>query len=212
MVTEAERKRFRRHDRARTARDRHVGITVPDVDATAAWLAQVIGATNPLTFGPFSDPSGDFMHQLVDVDPRAVVERIRMVRAGNGPGIELFQYTAPGQDHSFRKNSDRGAHHIAFYVRHIDKAVEYAQAHGAQKRLGPFPVTAGPAAGQTINYFQTPFGTDIELIGSRTAWPTAETTQIRSGTPATTTPQRLSVSKRHPRFGACLFQARPTGG
>jgi hypothetical protein len=33
-----------------------------------------------------------------------------------------------------------------------------------QKRFGPFPVTAGPAAGQTINYFATPFGTDIELI------------------------------------------------
>ena len=156
----------------------HVGITVPDVDATAAWLAQVIGATNPLTFGPFSDPSGDFMHQLVDVDPRAVVERIRMVRAGNGPGIELFQYTAPGQDHSFRKNSDWGAHHIAFYVRHIDKAVEYAQAHGAQKRLGPFPVTAGPAAGQTINYFQTPFGTDIELISYPHGMAYQETAQI----------------------------------
>jgi catechol 2,3-dioxygenase-like lactoylglutathione lyase family enzyme len=156
----------------------HVGITVPDVDATAAWLAQVIGATNPLTFGPFSDPSGDFMHQLVDVDPRAVVERIRMVRAGNGPGIELFQYTAPGQDHSFRKNSDWGAHHIAFYVRHIDKAVEGAQAHGAQKRLGPFPVTAGPAAGQTINYFQTPFGTDIELISYPHGMAYQETAQI----------------------------------
>ena len=156
----------------------HVGITVPDVDASAAWLAQVIGGTNPLTFGPFSDPNGDFMHELVDVDPRAVVERIRMVRAGNGPGIELFQYTAPGQDHSFRKNSDWGAHHIAFYVRHIDKAVEYAQAQGAQKRLGPFPVTAGPAAGQTINYFQTPFGTDIELISYPHGMAYQETAQI----------------------------------
>ena len=125
---------------------------------------RVLGGSNPLTFGPFSDPTGDFMQQLVDVHPRAVVEQIRMVRAGNGPGIELFQYSAPDQDHTFRKNSDWGAHHIAFYVRHIDKAVEHLQAKGVQKRLGPFPVTEGPAAGQTINYFATPFGTDIELI------------------------------------------------
>jgi catechol 2,3-dioxygenase-like lactoylglutathione lyase family enzyme len=104
------------------------------------------------------------MHQLVDVDPRAVVDQIRMVRAGNGPGVELFQYEAPDQDHSSRKNSDWGGHHVAFYVRHIDKAVEYLTTKGAQKRFGPFAVTAGPAAGQTINYFQTPFGTDIELI------------------------------------------------
>jgi catechol 2,3-dioxygenase-like lactoylglutathione lyase family enzyme len=142
----------------------HVGLTVPDVSAAAAWFESVLGGANPLTFGPFSDPTGDFMQQLVDVDPRAVVDQIRMVRVGNGPGVELFQYEAPDQDQTFRKNSDWGGHHIAYYVRHIDKAVEYLQARGAQKRFGPFTVTAGPAAGQTINYFQTPFGTDIELI------------------------------------------------
>ena len=142
----------------------HVGITVPDAAAAATWFEDVLGAINPLTFGPFSDPNGDFMHLLVDVDPRAVVEQIRMVRTGNGPGVELFQYTAPHQDRTFRLNSDWGGHHVAFYVRHIDKAVEFLTAKGAQKRFGPFAVTGGPAAGQTINYFRTPFGTDIELI------------------------------------------------
>jgi catechol 2,3-dioxygenase-like lactoylglutathione lyase family enzyme len=93
-----------------------------------------------------------------------VLEQIRMVRVGNGPGVELFQYQAPDQDQTFRKNSDWGGHHVAFYVRHIDKAVETLVARGAQKRFGPFPVTGGPAAGQAINYFQTPFGTDVELI------------------------------------------------
>ncbi len=142
----------------------HVGITVPNVVDAAAWFERVLDGANPLTFGPFSDPTGDFMHQLVDVDPRAVVEQIRMVRVGNGPGVELFQYTAPDQDRTFRRNSDWGGHHVAFYVRHIDKAVEAAVERGAQKRLGPFPVTGGPAAGQTINYLKTPFGTDVELI------------------------------------------------
>ena len=142
----------------------HVGLTVPNVAAAAAWFEQALGGSNPLTFGPFSDPTGDFMKQLVDVDPRAVVEQIRMVRVGNGPGVELFQYQAPDQDRTFRKNSDWGAHHIAFYVRQIEKAVSTLQARGVQKRFGPFPVTEGPAAGQTINYFATPFGTDIELI------------------------------------------------
>jgi catechol 2,3-dioxygenase-like lactoylglutathione lyase family enzyme len=142
----------------------HIGITVPDIAVAAGWLETVLGGRNPLTFGPFSDPVGDFMHQLVDVDPRAVVEQIRMFRLGDGPGIELFAYTAPDQDHTPRKNSDWGAHHVAFYVRHIDKAVKNLTSKGAQKRFGPFAVTAGPAAGQTINYFQTPFSTDIELI------------------------------------------------
>jgi catechol 2,3-dioxygenase-like lactoylglutathione lyase family enzyme len=141
----------------------HVGLTVPDIAVAAQWLEQNLGFFNPLTFGPFSD-SGDFMKQLVDVDPRAVVNVIRMLRGGNGPGIELFDYTAPGQDHRFRRNSDWGGHHVALYVRHIDKGVEYLQSQTHSKLDGPLTLTDGPAAGQSINYFETPFGTDVELI------------------------------------------------
>jgi catechol 2,3-dioxygenase-like lactoylglutathione lyase family enzyme len=142
----------------------HVGITVPDISAAAAWLEQKLGFINPLTFGPFSDPTGNFMTALVDVHPRAVVQQIRMLRGGNGPGIELFQYTSPDQDRSFRMNSDWGGHHVAFYVRHIDKGVEYLQSKAGTKLFGPVTLTDGPAAGQSINYFHDPFGTDVELI------------------------------------------------
>ena len=142
----------------------HVGITVPDIAAAATWFEQKLGFANPLTFGPFSDPSGDFMTQLVDVDPRAVVREIRMLRGGNGPGVELFEYTAPDQDRSFRRNSDWGGHHIALYVRGIDKGVDFLQQLAGTKLDGPLAVTQGPAAGQAINYFRTPFGTNVELI------------------------------------------------
>ena len=93
-----------------------------------------------------------------------MIERIQQVRCGDGPSIELFQYTAPDQDRTFRLNSDFGGKHIAFYVRDIDKAVARMTARGAQKLLGPLAVTDGPAAGQSINYFRTPFGTYVELI------------------------------------------------
>jgi catechol 2,3-dioxygenase-like lactoylglutathione lyase family enzyme len=142
----------------------HIGITVPDLDVAAGWLERNLGMVNPLTFGPFSDPMGNFMTQLVDVDPRAVVEQIRMLRGGNGPGVELFKYTSPGQDQAFRRNSDFGAHHLAFYVRHIEKNVATLQQRAGTKRDGPLTLTDGPAAGQSINYFATPFGTDVELI------------------------------------------------
>ena len=87
-----------------------------------------------------------------------------MVRCGRSANIELFDYSAPNQRTDFPKNSDWAGHHIAFYVTDIDAAVQYMVAHGAQKFLGPLPVTDGPAAGQSINYFRTPFGTYIELI------------------------------------------------
>ena len=142
----------------------HIGITVPDIAVAARWLEQNLGFANPLTFGPFSDPVGDFMTQLVDVDPRAVVNEIRMLRGGNGPGIELFDYSSPDQDRSFRRNSDWGGHHVALYVRHIDKGVDFLQSEAGSKLDGPLSLTDGPAAGQSINYFRTPFGTNVELI------------------------------------------------
>jgi catechol 2,3-dioxygenase-like lactoylglutathione lyase family enzyme len=142
----------------------HVGITVPNIAVAASWLEQNLGFANPLTFGPFSDPTGDFMTQLVDVHPRAVVEEIRVLRGGNGPNIELFQYSSPDQDQSFRSNSDFGGHHVTFYVRHIDKGVEFLQAKAGTKLFGPVTLDQGPAAGQSINYFENPFGTDVELI------------------------------------------------
>src|SRR6188768_1933987 len=142
----------------------HVGITVPDVPSAVAWFEDVLGCSSPLAFGPFADPTGTFIQDLLDVHPRAVVERIQHVRCGDGPSVELFQYSSPDQDKTFRKNSDFGGKHIAFYVRHIDRAVARLSALGAQKLLGPLPVTDGPAAGQTINYFRTPFGTYLELI------------------------------------------------
>ncbi len=142
----------------------HIGITVPNTTLASKWFQDVLGFSAPLTFGPFSDPTGTFIQDLLDVDPRAVVENITEVRGGNGPNVELFQYTAPDQDQVFRKNSDWGGKHIAFYVRHMDKAVAYMQAKGVEKLLGPLAVTDGPAAGQTINYFHAPFGTFIELI------------------------------------------------
>jgi len=151
----------------------HVGITVPNVAEAVAWFEDVLGCTSPLAFGPFSGV-GD----VLDVDPAAVVEHIQHVRCGDGPSVELFQYSAPGQDHTFRLNSDFGGKHIAFYVRHIDKAVARLEALGAQKLAGPLPVTEGPAAGQTINYFHAPFGTYIELISYPQGEAYAETAPI----------------------------------
>jgi catechol 2,3-dioxygenase-like lactoylglutathione lyase family enzyme len=142
----------------------HVGITVPSVPAAVGWFERVLGCSSPLAFGPFSDPTGTFIQDLLDVHPRAVVERIQHVRCGDGPSVELFQYSSPDQDRTFRRNSDYGGKHIAFYVRHIDKAVARMQTLGAQKLLGPLAVTDGPAAGQSINYFRAPFGSYVELI------------------------------------------------
>ena len=156
----------------------HAGITVPDIDAARAWFVDVLGCVSPLAFGPFSDPTGTFMQDLLGVHPRAVIEQIAMVRCGNGPSVELFEYTSPDQERTFRLNSDIGGKHIAFYVRNIERAVAYMQSRGVEKLLGPLAVTDGPAAGQSINYFRAPFGTYIELISYPDGMAYEETAEI----------------------------------
>ena len=142
----------------------HVGITVPDIAEARAWFEDVVGCWTPLKFGPFSDPAGTFMQDLLEVHPRAVIPEINVLRCGTGSNIELFEYEAPDQDTRLARNSDFSGHHLAFYVEDIDVAVAYMESKGVRKLLGPFPVTGGPAAGQSINYFQAPFGTYVELI------------------------------------------------
>lgn len=142
----------------------HIGITVPDLDQGVAFFRDVIGCQEAFRFGPFSDDKGTFMQDLVNVDPRAVLHRIVMMRCGQGSNIELFHYSAPGQKTEQPRNSDHGGHHIAFYVKDIKAAVEKAKALGLKTFLGPFELKEGPAAGQSITYVLTPWGMQLELI------------------------------------------------
>jgi len=142
----------------------HTGVTVPDVKAATAFFTDVIGCSHAMSFGPFKDDKGTFMQDVVNVNPRAVIEEISMVRCGYGSNIELFQYQSPDQAKTEPRNSDYGGHHIVLYVDDIAKAAEYLHAKGVKTMQGPIPVNEGPAAGQSILYFLTPWGMQMELI------------------------------------------------
>ena len=142
----------------------HTGLTVPDLQAAVHFFVDVIGCQLVTTFGPFRDDAGSFMSDTLDVHPRAVIERIALLRCGMGSSIELFQYSAPVQRADPPKNSDIGGHHLAFYVDDMTAAVDYLKARGVRMLAGPLSITDGPVAGQTINYFLAPWGLQLELI------------------------------------------------
>lgn len=142
----------------------HTGITVPDMKQAVDFFTEVVGCKKAMSFGPFSDDKGTFMQDLAGVDPKAVIEQITQLRCGYGSNIELFKYTAPDQKDLHAKNSDIGGFHIAFYVDDVAAVKAYLQAKGVATRLGPLPVKEGPAAGQTIIYFQAPWGLQLEAI------------------------------------------------
>lgn len=142
----------------------HIGLTVPDIAQAEQFFTDVLGCQKATAFGPFRDDEGTFMQDLLDVDPRAVINQISLLRCGFGSNIELFDYDAPDQAEVRPRNSDIGGHHIAFYVDDINDAAEYLQAQGVRTLLGPLPVDQGPAAGQSILYFFAPWGLQLEAI------------------------------------------------
>jgi catechol 2,3-dioxygenase-like lactoylglutathione lyase family enzyme len=142
----------------------HIGITVPDLAQAEAFFTDVLACQKATSFGPFRDDTGTFMQDVLDVDPRAVIETITLMRCGFGSNIELFKYTAPDQQTVTARNSDIGGHHIAFYVEDIDAAAAYLKEKGIKTQMGPIPVSEGPAAGQAILYFSAPWGLQMEAI------------------------------------------------
>ncbi len=142
----------------------HAGITVPDLDAALAFFVDVLGCRHGYTFGPIEDGEGTFMTAALGVHPRARIKRCALIRIGHGSNLELFEYEAPDQRQIEAKNSDIGAFHVALYVHDIEAAKAYLDAQGIETRLGPIPITAGPNSGQSILYFQSPWGLQLELI------------------------------------------------
>ena len=142
----------------------HTGVTVPDMKQAVDFFTEVVGCKKAMSFGPFSDEKGTFMTDLLGVDSKAVIVQITMVRCGYGSNIELFKYMSPDQKDLKQKNSDIGAFHIALYVDDVKAAKAYLESKGVATRWGPLPVEQGPAAGQTILYFQAPWGLQLEAI------------------------------------------------
>ena len=130
----------------------HTGITVPDMKQAVDFFVDMLGCQKAMSFGPFSDSKGTFMKDALDVNPRAVITQITMIRCGFGSNIELFSYQSPDQQVVQPKNSDVGGYHIAFYVDDIKAAKDYLDSKGVKTFFGPFPVNEGPAAGQSIVY------------------------------------------------------------
>jgi catechol 2,3-dioxygenase-like lactoylglutathione lyase family enzyme len=142
----------------------HTGITVPDMKQAVEFFTEVVGCKKAMSFGPFSDDKGTFMQDVLGVDPKAVIEEIVQVRCGVGSNIELFKYTAPDQKDATPRNSDIGGYHIALYVDDVAAAKAYLDSKRVATKMGPIPVDQGPAAGQTILYFNAPWGLQLEAI------------------------------------------------
>src|SRR3546814_14280802 len=82
----------------------HIGITVPDIEAAKAFLADAFGGQLIYqSFGPQDPPrQGPEFERAVGAFPGTVVRAQAMVKIGTGPDIEFFQMHGPHQTHPIR--------------------------------------------------------------------------------------------------------------
>ncbi|AEG51045.1 Glyoxalase/bleomycin resistance protein/dioxygenase [Sphingobium chlorophenolicum L-1] len=140
----------------------HIGFTVPDIEEAVRFFVDVIGCEVAYEL-QLTPANGNWMETHLNVHPDAAVEKIAFLTCGNGPNLEIFQYSAPDQRRSQPRNSDIGGHHVAFYVHDLDKAVEYLRGKDVVI-LGEPTDSKGPSEGQRWVYFLTPWGMQLELV------------------------------------------------
>lgn len=147
----------------------HVGLTVPDVAAASDFLAQALGAVVvydvvTAATGPMQGPETE---QQLGIAPGSQVARVRLLRIGNGPSIELFEMRHAPQRPPLALD-DFGWNHVCFYVDDLDQAAQRFVAAGGTLLTPPHGIGGiEGGSGRPRNrgvYGRPPWGGLIELL------------------------------------------------
>jgi catechol 2,3-dioxygenase-like lactoylglutathione lyase family enzyme len=140
----------------------HIGINVPNMQQAVQFFTEVLGFTPVTQIGPLPLDTAwkERNHMHLGTGPVT----IKMVRAGTGANIELFQYADNKGSAQQPGSDDIGATHIAFYTSGIKAGVAYLKLKGVQILGEPFLTPVGDTKGETWVYFLTPWGSKMELV------------------------------------------------
>lgn len=167
----------------------HVGITVPDVAAATAFFEQVFDAEPLFDLLDGEPEPGDETGHDLDLEAALGVRRgaqpgvVRMLRLGDGPNIELFEFRGTPQREPV-VSSDLGVQHIAVSVDDVDAIAARVLAAGGTLLSGPHDLP-GPAAGpgNVFRYTRAPWGTTIELVSIPSSQVYERATRLRRWRP-----------------------------
>ncbi|MFC3352408.1 VOC family protein [Sphingobacterium zeae] len=144
----------------------HVGMTVPDVNAAAAFFEKALDAKTLYDVLPEgSKPyEGAETEQQLGIPKGSKIVHMRLVQIGKGPTIELFQFEAAPQQKVAGLN-DYGLQHIAVYVDDIDAAAKQFETAGGTLLSPPHPLANVEDMPRNKGvYAKTPWGTLVELL------------------------------------------------
>lgn len=140
----------------------HVGINVPDLKSAITFFSDVLGFTPVTQIGPL--PLDAAWKELNHINPATGEVTIKMVNAGTGASIEVFEYANNKGNNKQPNTDDIGASHIAFYTSDIKAAVEYLKSKNVRILGEPFATPSGDTEGETWVYFESPWGSKMELV------------------------------------------------
>ena len=165
----------------------HVGIGVPSVDQAVAFFEQAFGAQvlyrmeshRPAT----SEQELAGERARLGTRPGARWVRSVLLRLGEGPSVELFEYDDEHQQEP-PTASDLGIQHFAVYVDDIRAARDAVVAAGGTSLEGP-TLLPGLESGDGNSWLYTlaPWGGVIELVTFPSPQPYEETTPLRRWRP-----------------------------
>lgn len=175
-------------DRGRVVRAiEHIGITVPDIEEASAFLEAAFGAEVIYDMKP--DPGAVQVNTAFDsestlgIRPGALWKASRMLRIGEGPSVELFEYEDEAQAPPSIA-SDFGLQHFALYVDDMEAARQKVVDAGGTALAGPSLLPGLESGeGNMWLYTRAPWGSLIELVSFPSRQPYEETTSLRRWRP-----------------------------
>lgn len=140
----------------------HIGITVPNIEQGIAFFEAVFGAVTVFRTGPFNVDDA-FMQRKLGAAAHTRIRDLVFLRCGDGPSVELFEYS--GEDSSARPKrvSEVGGVHLCFEVDDVFASAERLRAQGIDLLEGPNTVAEGPLTGFSWIYFNAPWGQPLEI-------------------------------------------------
>ncbi len=176
----------------------HVGVTVPDIFAAIDWYVAMFGFTHIM--GP----------RLLESDAAATHEtpgilgaRFRRayqahLLAGNGVGLELFQFVepavaAPDPDLTYWRP---GPWHLSFTHPQVDATVDSMVAAGGRRRTRA--ITFVPGRPWQLAYAADPWSNTIEIVSHSYAEMFSNWPQPGATAPPTWVPRPLEDRARSP--------------
>ena len=140
----------------------HIGITVPNIQEAIDFFKAVFGAVEVFRTGAF-DVDDAFMTRRLGAASKTKIRDLVFLRCGNGPSIELFEYSGEDSKARPKRVSEVGGMHLCFEVEDVFASAERLKTQGIEFLEGPNTVDEGPLAGFSWIYFESPWGQMLEI-------------------------------------------------